>query len=55
MPKENKSNSKIILFTQGLYLQVNYCEKNRPPITEIDFVSANNHEWIYLKMPSTFV
>ena len=55
MPKENKNHSKVILLTQGLYLLVNYCEKNRPPITEIDFANPHNHEWIPLKMPNAFI
>jgi hypothetical protein len=54
MPKENKSNAKVILLTQGLHLQVNYCEKNRPPIFEIDFVCQPSFDWISLKMPASF-
>lgn len=54
MPKDNKTNTKTIPLTQGLYLSINYCEKNRPPIYEIDFVNQPTFEWISLKMPTTF-
>jgi hypothetical protein len=54
MPKESKLAFKTIALAQGIFLQIGYCEKNRPPIYEIDFVPQPNLEWIALKMPPGF-
>lgn len=53
MPKDIKPGSKVLNLLFGLYLVINYCEKNRLPIYEIDFISQPGPEWITIKMPHT--
>ena len=54
LPKESRNNAKVLQLAPGIYLQINYCEKNRPPIFELDFLHPPAPEWIPLKMPPTF-
>lgn len=49
-----KNGSKLIIITFGLYLVINFCEKNRLPIYEIDFIPQPDSEWIPIKMPHSF-
>jgi hypothetical protein len=47
----SKPHAKVIPLAPGLFLQVGYCEKNRPPIIEVDFLAQPTHDWILLKAP----
>ena len=39
--------------TPGMYLLCHFCEKNRPPIFEVDFLQHPSSPWIPLKAPPT--
>jgi hypothetical protein len=53
MPRDART-SRAVLLAPGLYLQINFCEKNRPPIYEVDFLVQPALGWIALKMPTAF-
>jgi hypothetical protein len=49
-----KSNSKIITLAPALHLTVNFCEKNRAPLCDLDFLPHPSPDWLTVKMPSSF-